>query len=40
MENKTLKKANPEIRTSNVAQRLCFFSGALPKLRPVPDTKR
>jgi hypothetical protein len=21
-------------------QRLCFFSGALPKLRPVPDTKR
>jgi hypothetical protein len=24
----------------NCGQRLCFFSGALPKPRPVPDTKR
>jgi hypothetical protein len=40
MENKTLKKANPEIRTSNVAQRLCLRSGGLSKPRPVPETKR
>ena len=29
-----------ETRPAPGAQRLCFFSGALPKPRPVPDTKR
>ena len=40
MENKTLKKANPEIRTSNVAQREYLRSGGNLELRPVHDTKR
>ena len=40
MENKTLKKANPEIRTSNVAQREYLRSGGNLKLRPVPNPER
>jgi len=29
-----------ELFFGHYCQRLCFFSGALPKPRPVPDTKR